>query len=96
MSAYRFHAHYALQSDEIECQEPLADSVIAEARPYPCDEKPVFMGHYWLPPLRGQRGWPRTSPVSITALPKVGSFAGTDGRGEQKVDNEHFVGFEMR
>jgi hypothetical protein len=38
---------YALQSDEIEYQRPLPDSVISEARPYPCDEKPVFMGHYF-------------------------------------------------
>ena len=37
---------YALQMDPIECDEPLTDSTIRKALPYPTTEKPVFIGHY--------------------------------------------------
>ena len=39
---------YALQSDEVVCDLPLAQSVIDQAAPYPATAKPVFVGHYWL------------------------------------------------
>jgi hypothetical protein len=34
--------------EPIHCELPLPTAVIHEARPYPSDAKPVFVGHYWL------------------------------------------------
>jgi hypothetical protein len=81
---------YALQSDEIKCQEPLADSVIAEARPYPCDEKPVFMGHYWLPPARPERMAENVACLDYSVA-KGGFLCAYRWQGEQKLTNGHFV-----
>lgn len=39
---------YSLQTDVIDCDEPVTAEVIAAVRPYPSDAPPVFFGHYWL------------------------------------------------
>ena len=39
---------YGFRSDEIACDSALLPEVIAAARPYPRDARPVFIGHYWL------------------------------------------------
>jgi hypothetical protein len=46
------HGHtfrtYAMASEPIESDLPLPEDVIQAAVPYPEDDKPVFVGHYWL------------------------------------------------
>ena len=39
---------YAMASEPIESDLPLPDEVIRAAVSYPEDDKPVFVGHYWL------------------------------------------------
>lgn len=39
---------YALQSDELACDQKLDATVSEQAAPYPSSAKPVFVGHYWL------------------------------------------------
>ena len=39
---------YSLNRNEVDCDEPLGQSVKDAARPYPADAKPVFIGHYSL------------------------------------------------
>lgn len=41
---------YSMES--FDCDLPLPQSVVDEAMPYPDDEKPVFIGHYWMRGLR--------------------------------------------
>jgi hypothetical protein len=39
---------YAMATEEIPCDLPLAPDIIKAAVPYPTDAKPVFTGHYWM------------------------------------------------
>ena len=39
---------YAMASEPIDSDDPLPEDVIAAAVPYPENDKPVFVGHYWL------------------------------------------------
>jgi hypothetical protein len=39
---------YAMASEPIESDLPLPEEVVQAAVPYPKDDKPVFIGHYWL------------------------------------------------
>ena len=39
---------YALQMDPIHCDATLSEQTVEAASPYPANEKPVFIGHYWL------------------------------------------------
>ena len=39
---------YAMASEPIDSDTPLPDDVVNTAVPYQADEKPVFVGHYWL------------------------------------------------
>lgn len=89
------YGSYALQSDEIDCDLPLAESVIAEARPYGCAEKPVFVGHYWLSPARPERLAENVACLDYSVA-KRGFLCGYRWEGEQKVDNERFIGFETQ
>lgn len=40
------YGEYAIEP--IDCDLPLPEAVITAALPYPEDEKPVFIGHYWM------------------------------------------------
>jgi hypothetical protein len=84
---------YALQSDPIPCDVELARSVKEEAVPYPPADKPVFVGHYWLPPKR-----PEILAENVACLDysvaKDGFLCAYRWEGEQKLTNENFVWVE--
>ena len=80
---------YALQTDRIDCDKKLAESVVTEAAPYPATGKPVFVGHYWLFAER-----PETLAENVACLDysvaKDGFLCAYRWHGEQKLKNEHF------
>jgi hypothetical protein len=83
------YGSYALQTDPIDCDKKIAESVIAEAAPYPTTSKPVFVGHYWLFAER-----PETLAENVACLDysvaKDGFLCAYRWHGEQKLKNEHF------
>ena len=84
------YGSYALQTDPIDCHEKLAESVVAEAAPYPAAAKPVFVGHYWLSAKR-----PETLADNVACLDysvaKGGFLCAYRWHGEQTLKNEHFL-----
>jgi hypothetical protein len=81
---------YAFENAPIDSDEPLAAEVIERAAPYPDDAKPVFIGHYWLPPVR-----PNVLAGNVACLDysvaKGGFLCAYRWHGEQKLNNENFV-----
>jgi hypothetical protein len=81
---------YALQSDEIECDLGLDETVIAAAAPYPATAKPVFFGHYWLSANR-----PEVLAENVACLDysvaKGGFLCAYRWNGEQKLSNDNLV-----
>ncbi len=81
---------YAFRADEIACDLPLDDAVIAAATPYPTAAKPVFVGHYWLS---------ARSPTLLAgnvacldfSVAKGGFLCAYRWNGEQRLSEEHFV-----
>jgi hypothetical protein len=47
-SAGHSYRTYAMESALVDSDEPLPAEVHRAAVPYPTDEKPVFVGHYWM------------------------------------------------
>lgn len=80
---------YALQSDEIACDQGLDQSILDAAAPYPPSADPVFVGHYWLSAER-----PTVLADNVVCLDfsvaKGGFLCAYRWDGEQKVDNEKF------
>jgi hypothetical protein len=81
---------YALQTDPIDCDERLAEPIVAEAVPYPTSAKPAFVGHYWL-----SAGQPKILAENVACLDysvaKGGFLCAYRWHGEQKLKNEHFL-----
>jgi hypothetical protein len=79
---------YALE--EIACDAPLPQAVIEAARPYPQDEKPVFVGHYW---MRGERPVLLAPNVACLdwSIAKGGFLCGYRWNGERSLDPAGFV-----
>jgi len=86
----RTYGNYALQADPVDCDTPLTDEVIGTAVPYPPDEKPVFVGHYWLSADR-----PKILADNVVCLDfsvaKGGYLCAYRWDGEHKLDNDKFV-----
>jgi len=80
---------YAL-TDNIDCDDALEQSVIDAADPYPPDEKPVFVGHYW---LSGQQPELLARNVACVdySVAKNGFLCAYRWNGEQCLSNENFV-----
>lgn len=80
---------YAL-TDEIDCDLAIEPSIVREAVPYRPLDKPVFIGHYWLPP-----GRPRVVAENVACLDfsvaKEGLLCAYRWNGEQKLSDENFV-----
>ena len=82
---------YAFQIDEIPCDEPLAPRVIEDAAPYPPTNKPLFIGHYWIP---------APSPALLAedgacvdyGVAKGGFLCAYRWSGETKLSNQNFAG----
>ncbi len=81
---------YALHSDEIAIDLPLAPSVIEAAVPYPSTAKPVFVGHYWLSANRPQVLADNVACVDYSVA-KGGFLCAYRWNGEQKLSNDNFV-----
>jgi hypothetical protein len=81
---------YAMASEPIESDLPLPEDVIEAAVPYPEDDKPVFVGHYW---LHGSR--PELLRQNIACLDwsvaKGGFLCAYRWEGEQELDAVKFV-----
>jgi hypothetical protein len=86
----RTYRTYALQSNEIDCDLELDESVMAAARPYPEDAKPVFFGHYWLSATH-----PAVLAHNVACLDfsvaKNGFLCAYRWNGEKTLNNENFV-----
>ena len=82
---------YALQADEVPCNDPLAQSVLDQAAPYPVDAKPVFFGHYWLRPARPAVLADNVACLDYSVAKKGGILCAYRWDGEQKLSNDHFV-----
>ena len=81
---------YALHSDEIPIDLPLAPSVIEAAVPYPPTAKPVFVGHYWLSAARPEVLADNVACVDYSVA-KEGFLCAYRWQGEQKLSNDNFV-----
>ena len=81
---------YALQSDEIACDQELDPGVISNAIPYPVNAKPVFVGHYWLAATQ-----PEVLAENVACLDysvaKDGFLCAYRWQGEVKLSNKNFV-----
>jgi hypothetical protein len=81
---------YGLQSDEIACDAPLLPEVVAAARPYPSDAKPVFVGHYWLWAERPSLLAPNVACLDYSVA-KGGFLTAYRWDGETRLDDRKFV-----
>ncbi len=79
---------YAMEP--INCELPLPQSVIDEALPYPADDKPVFIGHYW---MRGSRPELLASNVACVdwSVAKGGFLCAYRWDGEAHLDSTKFL-----
>jgi len=81
---------YALQTDEIDCDRDLDQSVIEQAAPYDSTEKPVFVGHYWLSAQRPELLADNVACLDYSVA-KGGFLCAYRWNGEPKLSNENFV-----
>jgi hypothetical protein len=81
---------YALQTDEIDFDGELEQSVIAEAVPYPTTDKPVFVGHYWLSAEKPEI-LARNVACLDFSVAKGGFLCAYRWKGERELSNENFV-----
>ncbi|MEI7780553.1 MAG: diadenosine tetraphosphatase, partial [Planctomycetota bacterium] len=82
------YGEYAIEP--IDCDLPLPQSVFDEALPYPEEEKPVFIGHYW---MRGSRPDLLASNVACVdwSVAKGGFLCAYRWDGERELDAGKFV-----
>jgi len=82
------YGEYAIEP--IDCDLPLPEAVIDAALPYPEDEKPVFIGHYW---MRGSRPELLASNVACVdwSVAKGGFLCAYRWNGERRLDPARFV-----
>jgi hypothetical protein len=80
---------YALQSDAIDCDLELTESVIGRAAPYPTTAKPVFIGHYWLSADKPKALADNVACLDYSVANK-GLLCAYRWDGEQKLDQSKF------
>ncbi len=84
------YCSYALQAEKIDCDKTIDEAAAASASPYSPDEKPVFVGHYWLSAQR-----PEVLAENVACLDfsvaKGGLLCAYRWQGERKLSNDHFV-----
>ena len=80
---------YALQTAPIECDEPVGETVVRAASPYPAGEKPAFVGHYW---LNAPAPFLLTSNVACLdfSVAKGGFLCAYRWDGERELVDDHF------
>ncbi len=81
---------YAMASEPIESDLPLPEEVIEAAVPYREDDKPVFVGHYW---LKGSRPELLRQNIACVdwSVAKGGFLCAYRWDGEQELDDGKFV-----
>ena len=86
----RTYQTYVFDAVAPEFDQPLPESVIRAAAPYPTDAKPVFVGHYW---LRADQPARLASNVACLdfSVAKGGFLCAYRWNGEQEVSNQNFV-----
>lgn len=77
-------------TDKIDSTDPLEASLIKKAAPYPKNEKPVFVGHYWLSAKRPKVLADNVACVDYSVA-KGGFLCAYRWGGEQKLSNQNFV-----
>lgn len=82
------YGEYAFEP--IDCDLPLPEAVIESASPYPEDQKPVFIGHYW---MRGPQPELLASNVACVdwSVAKGGFLCAYRWDGERVLDSKKFV-----
>ncbi len=76
--------------EAIDCDLPLPETVRDEAVPYPADEKPVFIGHYW---MRGPKPELLAGNVACVdwSVAKGGFLCAYRWDGERELDGRKFM-----
>lgn len=81
---------YAMATEQVDCDLPVASSVIAAAVPYPPDAKPVFVGHYWMKGNKPELLAPNIACVDWSVA-KGGFLCAYRWDGEQERDQGSFA-----
>lgn len=84
------YCSYALQTEKVECDLKIDKAAAATAVPYSPDEKPVFVGHYWLSADRPQVLAENVACLDFSVA-KGGLLCAYRWRGELKLNNDHFI-----
>lgn len=80
---------YAM-TDQLVCDIPLNDEILAKSRPYEETEKPVFLGHYWLKEATPKRLARNVACVDYSVA-KGGFLCAYRWDGEQELLDEKFL-----
>lgn len=84
------YRQYAWQFPEIECDEQLDIGNIGKISPCGSHEKPVFIGHYWLPEKIPSLLAPNVACVDYSVA-KEGFLCSYRHQGEKELSNKNFV-----
>lgn len=81
-------------TDQILCEDLIAESLLTNSSPYPTDSKPVFVGHYWMFADR-----PSLLAHNVACLDysvaKNGFLCAYRWNGEQNLSDDNFVWFRQ-
>ena len=81
---------YALQTEPIDCGVELPEAVLSNARPYPREAPPVFIGHYWLSAPSPTRLANNVACLDYSVA-KGGYLCAYRWDGEKEIDDQKFV-----
>lgn len=88
--AGRTYREYAFQSAPLHCDQTIDSSVVMGARPYAAEERPVFIGHYWLQAAEPELLAPNVACLDYSVA-KEGFLCAYRWHGERKLLNSRFV-----
>lgn len=77
-------------TDSIDLKQPLEDSLLQQAVPYPAHAKPLFVGHYWLNAAQPALLTPNVACLDYSVA-KGGYLCAYRWDGEQTLSNSRFV-----
>lgn len=69
----------------------IPDDLIADARAYPTDEHPVFIGHYWLPADTTRNPVAQNIACLDYSVAKGGDLTAYRWEGEKELSAAHFI-----
>ncbi len=81
---------YIWENNPLETTAPIPTAVLKDAAPYPAEERPVFIGHYW---LNDAMPAPLASNVACLdySVAKGGKLCAYRWQGERQLLAEHFI-----